>query len=505
MKRNNNDRPEKASRKGNRAFAYITAIGIVLLTLGTALLAQRLMPASSLSLIFLTGVLICAVRTGPGPSLLASFLSFLAFNYFFTRPYYTLKVADEGDIAMLLSFLIIAIVTGNLAARMHQEMARRRASLQRVSNLYEFGRRMASAAGTAAVLDALADHLGQSLDRTVVVIMTEPGEPPAIKASAGDPHELSQSQIETAWRKLSTGVVATGSWNFFPLSIAGEAAGMIAIDGELDVDQIDLVRNLGDQAGIALDRTRLVADLEEARLVSETEQLRSALLTSVSHDLRTPLSSIIGSTTSLLEYGDSFSDENRRDLLGTVVDEAHRLDRHIQNLLDMTRLGQGNLTLNRDWVDLNDIISSAIERQQNAVQNLSIKIDIPPGLPLLWVHGVLIEQAMVNLLDNAIRFSPPGGCIDIMATYTDEQVAIEICDKGPGIPEDEWEKIFDMFYTVSKGDRSDRQGTGLGLAICRGMIAAHGGNVTAHEGHGGQGTCMRILLPITVPKPPEAK
>ena len=483
-----------------RPAAYIGAVGIVSATVVVAFLAHRLMPHASLSLLFLTGVLIVASRTGVGPSLLASVLSLLAFNFFFTRPYYTLKVADEGDVATLLFFLMIAAITGNLAARMHQEMAKRRASLQRISDLYAFSRRLSSAAGTGAVLEALASHLRQTMGRrTVMAFIVDSQGRPIARASAGEPRDLPPSDIASAWTRISSVPVVNGEWTFLQLVTSREPVGLLAVSGTMDAEQIDSARSMSDQAGIALERTQLVADLEQARLVSETEQLRSALLSSVSHDLRTPLASIIGSTTSLLEYGESFSAENRRELLATVVEEAQRLDRHIQNLLDMTRLGQGSLTLKRDWVDVHDIVSSALERLRSVLKGLEIDIDISPAVPLLWVHGVLIEQALVNLLDNAIHFSPAGGRIRITARSDADRVAIELCDEGPGVPESEREKIFDMFYTVRQGDRGSLQGTGLGLAICRGMVAAHSGTVTAHDGINGRGTCMRISLPIIRP------
>jgi two-component system sensor histidine kinase KdpD len=272
--------------------------------------------------------------------------------------------------------------------------------------------------------------------------------------------------------------------------------GLVAIQGELDSEQMDSVQSLCEQAGVALDRTRLVEDLEETRVVYETEQLRSALLSSVSHDLRTPLASIIGSTTSLLEYGDSFSPEDRRELLETVVDESQRLDRHIQNLLDMTRIGQGGLKLRRDWVDLHDTVSSALNRLHGDLRGLQVEIDIAAAVPLLWIHGVLIEQALVNLLDNAIRYSPDNGRITVSARAHGAVVEIDVCDEGPGIPENERERIFDMFYTGRHGDRGKHKGTGLGLTICRGMVGAHHGEVMALEGPNGRGACMRITLPI---------
>jgi len=479
---------------------YAAAIAVVGVTVALAFLLNRLMPHASLSLLFLTGVLIVSARTGLGPSLLASVLSFLAYNFLFTPPFYTFAVADEGDVATLVFFLVMAAITGNLAARMHREIAMRRASLQRISNLYAFSRRMSSATGTQTVLEALADHLAQSMDGPAAVLLAAtPAVEPVVAARAGAPRELPREAIARAWREQGPEPVTDGEWNFFRLATQAGTVGMVVVHGALDAGRIDLARSLCEQAAVALDRTRLVADLEQARLVSETEQLRSALLSSISHDLRTPLASIIGSTTSLLEYGESFSAADRRELLATVVEEAGRLDRHIQNLLDMTRLGQGRLSLRRDWVDLHDIVASAVERLRDELKGLPVDIDIDATVPLLWVHGVLIEQALVNLLDNAIRFSPGDGRIGVTAVAGQDTLQIDLCDEGPGIPEAEREKIFDMFYTVSRGDRGGRPGTGLGLAICRGMIAAHGGSVTALDGRDGRGTCMRILLPLVVP------
>lgn len=488
----------------NTTVAYGGAFAVVLVTIGAAFLVHRLVPHASLSLLFLTSVLIFSARTGLGPSLLASVLSFLAYNFFFTPPYYTLEVADDGDVVTLLVFLLIATITGNLAARMHQEIAQHHASLERISNLYSFSRRMSTAAGTEAVLEALADHLSQSLKRAVAVLViadnADEQAKPTVRTMSDPDMTLNDADIDAAWSQDSEESIRVNDLQFFRLNIDQQPIGMVAMQGAaLDPQQIRLVHSLCNQAALALDRTQLVADLEQTRLVSETEQLRSALLSSISHDLRTPLASIIGSTTSLLEYGESFSKDNRKELLATTVEEAQRLDRYIQNLLDMTRLGQGSLKLLRDWVDLHDIVSSALDRMRDVIKDVRLEINIGDDVPLLWVHGVLIEQAIVNLLDNAVRFSPPSGRIVISATSKGDTVVIDLCDEGPGIPLNEREKIFDMFYTVRQGDRSHLQGTGLGLAICRGMVAAHGGAVTAHDGPRGIGTCMRMALPTSRP------
>lgn len=478
------------------AVLYLGAATMMLATTGLAFLLHRIMPHANLSLLFLTGILIVAAGAGLGPSLLASVLSFLAFNYFFTKPYYTLQVADDGDVATLAFFVLIAAITGSLAARMHREIRQRMASLQRMSRLYVFIRQMSSTADTGTALEILAEHLNSALGCGISALVSESGNAPEIRARAGQPTELSATGIESAWSRQSDTLFESGPWTFIPLGTSRGRVGLVAIEGHLDAGQADSARSMCEQAGVVIDRTQLSKDLEETRVIYETEQLRSALLSSVSHDLRTPLASIIGAATSLLEYGESFSSQDRRELLQTVVEESQRLDRHIQNLLDMTRIGKGGLKLRRDWVDLHDMVSSALSRLRGELKDIQVDIVMSPQLPLVWVHGVLIEQALVNLLDNAIRFSPGGGRVSISARASGDTVEIDVCDQGPGIPESEREVIFDMFYTARQGDRGKNQGTGLGLTICRGMIGAHQGSITALPGPEGCGTCMRIILPI---------
>lgn len=478
--------------------AYLEAMGIVLIAIGCAFAANRLLPHANLSLLFLTGVLVVAARAGLWPSLFSGVLSFLAFNFFFTPPFYTFAVEDDGDVATLLFFLLMAAITGNLAAHMHRERAANQASLRRLSMLYEFGRRMSTAMETEQVLDALSEHLTSTLHYPLAMLIADTQDRPALRHATCD-RPPSQHAIERAWaRAASDRDEEIGEWHFLRLNTHRRPVGLVAIQAsEIDAEQLELAHSLCNQAALALDRILLATDLERSRIETETEQLRSALLSSVSHDLRTPLASIIGSATSLLDYGEALSSDNRQELLKTVLGESQRLDRYIQNLLDMTRLGHGTLPLRRDWVDLHDVVSSAMNRLRNSTEGLHLKIEIAPEVPLLKVHGALLEQALVNLLDNAVRFSPEDGQITVKAHATEQAIDIEICDQGPGIPPEEREQVFDMFYTASQGDRGDRQGTGLGLAICRGLIGAHGGSVTAHEGPQGIGTCMRITLPAT--------
>ncbi|MFI0474107.1 ATP-binding protein [Halomonas sp. HMF6819] len=250
---------------------------------------------------------------------------------------------------------------------------------------------------------------------------------------------------------------------------------------------------------VASESRRRLSALSAARLAEEQERLRSALLASVSHDLRTPLSSIIGAASSLRALDAQLSDSDRRALLDSVLGESERLDRYIQNLLDMTRLGHGELKIERDWISLDDLIATVRRRLAGALQGLTLELRFAPGnLPLLYVHPALIEQALVNVLENAARFSPPGGVIEILA-FTDDaatSLTIAMTDQGPGIEPERREKVFDMFYTG--GDRSPH-GSGLGLAICKGMVGAHGGQVRAEANPEGQGTRIVITLPLYSP------
>lgn len=495
-----NERVDAGLGGNDRYLAYGMAPVAVAIAIVFASLAGRFLPHANLSLVFLTAVLIVASRTGLGPGLLTGILSFLVYNYFFIVPQYTFLVNDDGDIATLLFFLLMATVTGNLAAGMQREMAKSEASIARLSNLQAFGEQMLSAVKKDQVLDILAGQLRETTRSPVVLFWPGPGN---ALVPAGD-IQISQPDsnlVVRVWDEPRPGLIEADGWTFLHLGSSRGPLALMATPAILGPEGVSgLVRSLCHQAALALERVLLADDLAEAELVSETEQLRSALLSSVSHDLRTPLASIIGSTSSLLELGDSFSSQNRRELLGTVLSEARRLDRYIQNLLDMTRLGQGNITLRRDWVDIRDLIASATARLRATGEDLPVfDVAVDAKTPMIWVHGVLIEQALVNLLDNAARFSPPDGHVAIEAKQIGEQMEIRVCDQGPGIPAEARAKVFDMFYTVRQGDRAVQQGTGLGLSICRGLVGAHGGAVEATDGHDGKGTCMVIRLPLSLP------
>ena len=241
------------------------------------------------------------------------------------------------------------------------------------------------------------------------------------------------------------------------------------------------------------------SDLRKGQLVvvrtGETEQLRSALLASVSHDLRSPLASIIGSAESLTLYQETLSVEDKTELASGILQEGKRLDRYIQNLLDMTRLGHGTLQINRDWISVAEIVGSATLRLRKQLPELQIEIEVSADLPPLYVHPALIEQALFNVLENGAHYTPDGTPLCLVARINEGKIELDVIDLGPGIPEDQRQRIFDIFYSLERGDRG-RQGTGMGLTICQGMVGAHGGSVAAFAGPDNVGTVVRISLPM---------
>ncbi len=458
----------------------------------------------NISLVFLAAVLLVAVRSSLGPALACAVLSFLAYDFLFIPPHFSFAIQREEDVLTLLFFLLMAGLTGNLAARQLRQLQALRETQEETSQLLELSRKLTAATDRKAVMAAAAQQLSgwQGLD--ICLLGRVNGE---WKVEGGLNRALDDQEraaADWAWQHdqsagLGTGTLPSGRWWWWPLSGDEGPLALLGVsprDGQpLPGSRRRLLAALGQPLGQALARARLAEDLEAARLHGETEQLRSALLASVSHDLRTPLTSMRGAIDSLLALGDAIPPDDRRELLESTRDEAERLDRYIQNLLDMTRLGHGGLKLSRDWVSPGDIVGSALNRLRAVVAPYRVETRVPPELPLLYVHAALIEQALVNVLENAARFSPPQGRLRVAVEAVEGELRFSVSDEGPGIPLAEREKIFDMFYTAARGDRGG-QGTGLGLAICQGMVGAHGGRITVEDGIDGRGTTLVLHLPL---------
>ncbi|WP_339560301.1 sensor histidine kinase KdpD [Pseudomonas sp. EA_65y_Pfl1_P113] len=486
-------------------FDYALAVVATVVAAALAWAVSSVLPLPNISLVFLAAVLLVAVRSSLGPSLVCAALSFITYDFLFIPPKFSFAIQREEDVLTLLFFLLMAALTGNLAARQRRQLQALRDTQEETSELLDLSRKLTAATDRQAVISAAAHHLEGWSDLDLCLVNRDGQGGWAIET--GGPLTLTEAEraaADWAWQHdqpagMGTGTLPFGRWWWWPVSAEEGPLGLLGVSPkpgqELSGQRRRLLTALSQPLAQALARAQLAQELESARLHGETEQLRSALLASVSHDLRTPLTSMRGSIDSLLALGEAIPLEDRRELLEGTRDEAERLDRYIQNLLDMTRLGHGALKLARDWVSPGDIVGSALGRLRAVLAPLKVSTDVPPELPLLYVHAALIEQALVNVLENAARFSPSQGRLQLSAGVLDNQLFFAVADEGPGIPEDERAKIFDMFYTAARGDRGG-QGTGLGLAICQGMVGAHGGHLSVADGIDGRGTCITLFLPL---------
>lgn len=493
-------RPQSPLPWGNYLLAALAAACASALAWGVA----SVLELPNISLVFLAAVLLVAVRSSLGPALACAVMSFLAYDFLFIPPHFSFSIQREEDVLTLLFFLLMAGLTGNLAARQRRQLQALRETQEETSQLLDLSRKLTAATDRQAVMAAAAQQLGgwEGLD---ICLLGQVNREWKVEGGLNRPFDdQERAAADWAWQHdqpagLGTGTLPGGRWWWWPLSGEDGPLALLGVsprDGQpLPGSRRRLLAALGQPLGQALARARLAEDLEAARLHGETEQLRSALLASVSHDLRTPLTSMRGAIDSLLALGDAIPPPDRRELLESTRDEAERLDRYIQNLLDMTRLGHGGLKLSRDWVSPGDIVGSALNRLRAVVAPYRVETRVPPELPLLYVHAALIEQALVNVLENAARFSPPQGRLRVAVEQGEEELRFLVSDEGPGIPLAEREKIFDMFYTAARGDRGG-QGTGLGLAICQGMVGAHGGRITVEDGIDGRGTTLVLHLPL---------
>ncbi|APG03804.1 histidine kinase [Luteibacter rhizovicinus DSM 16549] len=489
---------------------YAFATGATAIAMALSFVADRFLSVANLSLIFLTAVLVVAVRTRMAVAVYTALLCFFGYNFFFAPPRYTLAIANADDVLAVVLFLVVALVCSRLATRLAGQVTSLRAAQVRARALVALGQQLATSADADSIRKAGASALARALSIEIAMLARDANGHFKVMNSVPDAFALStqdlaaaewcESHAEPAGRYTDT-LHAASCW-MLPLGAEHQRAGVVALRFPLsarepDADRRSLALAMVQDIGQALDRARLAHELEGARVQGETERLRSALLSSVSHDLRSPLASMIGSAGTLLSYDAQLPANERHELLQAILGEGQRLDRYIQNLLDMTRLGHGTLQLHRDWVDAGEIVAAAVSRMRKLFPDVRIDVHLPTDTVLLHVHPALIEQALFNILENAGRFTPPEEPIRVTVRSEAGRLLVDVADRGPGIPEDERARIFDMFYSVTRGDRGGK-GTGLGLAICRGMIGAHGGSVEALP-HVGGGTTIRVSLPLSPP------
>jgi len=492
-----------------RIDAYFGGAGTVAVALGIGLLIKQFIAVQSISLVFLTAVLAAAIGWGLWPSMFVAVLSMLAYNFFFLPPLYTFTIADPENVLALFFFLIVAVIVSNITARARSQIMTARSRAKTTAELYAFSRKVAGIGAIDDLLWATAFQISSMLNvRTVLLLPAQEGE--GLDVASGYPPEdhLEAADMAAArwtWehnRAAGRGAdtLPGGKRLFLPLRTGSGPVGVIGIDRDtpgplLTPDERRLLDALCDQAAVAIERISLAKGLDQARVLAETERLRAALLTSISHDLRTPLASILGTVSSLRSFPEKYGTTEREELLATLQEEAERLNRFVANLLDMTRLESGAIELKVELIDVAEIVGAALQRAGNVVAGHRVEVDIEAGLPMLRLDAVLFEQVLFNLLDNAAKYSPAGSRIDVRAKRDGEFVEIEIVDEGPGIPPADFERIFDKFYRVQAQDRR-RAGTGLGLAICRGFVEALGGWIVARNRRDRSGAVLTIRMPV---------
>ncbi|MGK5734758.1 Sensor protein KdpD [Acinetobacter junii] len=472
---------------------------IILLGLMIAAISDRFIGYSDLALIFIVTVLLVAIRAKMLITLASVFVCFLLYNYFFIEPRFTFMISAERGVITIITFIISALLVGRLANQLRAQVLSLRAANSASLQLQELERKLSSCVDIQQVLNIAKQHLESSLNAYVWLrVGTQvSGEISVLNEKDQIAADWAQKNVKPCGRFTNT--LTQTEWWFNPLNLV-ESHGVIAIrfrdhPQALSFELQRLTELMIEDIAQTLSRVQLSLQLENSRVVAETEKLRSALLSSVSHDLRSPLAAMIGSADTLKYYSEQMPEIDRHELLDTIHIEGERLDRYIQNLLDMTRLGHQGLTLSRAWIGVNELITSATERLKRYQPHVSLKTTCAEELPQLYVHPALIEQAIFNVLENAAKFSPDNVPIEVNIQQVESYLQIEIEDQGTGIPENEREQIFDMFYTMQRGDRG-KKGTGLGLSIVKAIIGAHMGSIEAQSGRHGHGTVIRIRLPL---------
>jgi two-component system sensor histidine kinase KdpD len=399
------------------------------------------------------------------------------------------------------------VIASNLAARVREQAVAARQRAKVTEDLYLFSRKLAGVGALDDLLWATAYQVASMLKVRVVLLLPEDG---SIAVCAGYPPEdvLDEADLAAAtwcWqhdRPAGRGAdtLPGAKRLFLPMRTGRGAVGVVGIDGDrpgplLTPEQRRLLDALSDQAALAIERVNLVEDVERAKRAAEADRLRSALLTSISHDLRTPLASILGAAGSLRAYPHLLDEAGREELAATIQEEAERLSRFIANLLDMTRLESGEVAPNAAPTDPGEVVGSALRRAAKILAGHRVEVAVAPDLPLLELDPVLLEQVLFNLLDNAAKYAPPGSTVTLRGWRDGGAVRLQLLDEGEGVPADEVGRIFEKFHRARKGDRQ-RAGTGLGLSICKGFVEAMGGTIAAANRPDRSGAAFTITFPV---------
>lgn len=479
-----------------RAAPYLASAGAVLVVGLAAHALTRFVSLPHVSVLFIAAVVMSAAFWGFWPSVLAALLSVAAGSYFFYSPIFSFRVSAEQDLADLAVFVIVAAFTSRLAAAVRAQAHEARRRRDAIAGLLAFTERLASSTSDAELNAAIAAHLAPVLGRPLHLLLPKDGRLCAV-ASEDRADGLPEEVRIAAERVMAGGQTDPAGWRIEPLAAGRSPVGVVVVAARpAPLADPEYARGLLGHAGLALERARLRREVAEARLKAQGEELRDALLNSVSHDLQTPLAAILGSATALESFAEHGTPPARRELVSTIREETERLTAYIDNVLDLTRIRSGQIAARLELVELADIINAALRRKERQLRAHAVDVQVPADLPMLRLDLFLMEHALANLLDNAAKFSPAGSRISLAARIDHDAVALEVTDRGCGIAPGDLQRVFEAFYRGAGPEGRPASGTGLGLAICRAFIEANGGSVAAFSAGQGRGVTVRLRLPL---------
>ncbi|MFG1463589.1 sensor histidine kinase KdpD [Xanthobacter sp. DSM 24535] len=489
---------------------YVVALGAVALATVAGEGLTEMVALPNVSMVYLLAVLVPAIQFGVRAAVFASLLSALTYNFFFIDPVYTFTIARPHEFLALAIFLIIAVLISTVAGHSRERADAAAIRMRAARRLYEFTRKLSALVDANAVAEGAASEIQTILGRSTAILVPRGTE--IILAAAWPPEDRLDTASMSAARwalernepaGAGTGTLPSVPWLFLPLRARDVQVGVIGIEsagpaGPLDPESAVLLNTLADQTAVALDRSGLADEMANVKTAAEAERVRNILLASISHDFRTPLSSILGAATALIDYGERIAPEQRRDLLSQVREEAEHLDGMVRNLLSMTRLEAGALDLRRDWTDIGEVMSQAVvlAKRRGATQLFAVEGE--KNLPLVFADQILLNQVLANVVGNAMRYAGPGAHVVLAARRVGNMIEISVTDDGPGIAPELLPHVFEKFVRAVREGADGGEGSGLGLAIAKGIVEAHGGSVTAQSPVEGtrRGARFTFLLPI---------
>lgn len=515
---------------------YVGSLFMLAVITGANLWFRAELELVNIVLLYLLPVLFSALWWGVGPAVTTSLMGVVLFDFLFVPPILSFTVADIRYTFSFLIFMLVGLVVSRQAERLRQQAKHARKREARTRTLYELSREIAAVSNMETIVRVVVRRAVESFNREVIILLPDTSgrllqwarqEPSVnlqpklqletigiIGANNGEkivyqqPLEDASEQAVAIWvmehgepAGRGTETLPGAQFTYLPLKSEGRIMGVIGVDMQekyISPEFRQLLEAFAGLAAIAIERANLAEQAKQTALLTESDKLRTALFNSISHELRTPLSSIIGAVSGLLDVKIAASPGACSELLETIKDGAARMERLIANLLDTARLESGMMQLKSDWCDISDIIGSALRRLGETIQGTPLQVEVPDESPLVWADCVLLEQVIVNLIDNAIKYSPKGSPLEIHVAFSDSTATVSVADRGLGIPEEDLLRIFDKFYRL-KSPRTV-SGTGLGLSICKGIVEAHGGQIWA-ENRAGSGTILFMQVPIGKTQP----